>query len=1242
MKKIVNIILIFVLCIQSACVYAGWDGYGSKNDNAEDIMFDTSNVLKILDTDHVPVMSGVEGASPNSVYWEHKGDNPQICILSRGNYDLTQYNGIHMWMYSVKKTNSKIAFYVQKSGGGYFLYTMPISWEGWKELSISFDDFTVNGSYKSDKWDDVTSIDIYAHGWSIIPNPKTVLYINSVYFSSPEKSISDNSDDETVQKLMNESVCFYAGSRQYTVNGEFYTYNDNKKAIQLNGLCMIPFEYCKSAFNDDFSISKDGEVLYKSNSTGIKCTNINSVNYLSAENFGTIINGNVVSYKNLVIITKNDAADKVRTNDALLKAVSRKVTENKIDYSKITQTDIDLTLDKWEKYLTGSEADPNDEYIKQKRSSVEQNARYYQQEMNRESDAKILWGTDFCKTTAEMGQQYSYIYQMALGYSTPGINTYKDSSLKNDIIYALDWGYDHLYGPAEVKNEGWRNTSDYNWLEWNIIVPREVSRTILLLRNDISKDKINKYFDITDYFLEEKFGPLLTTFETGANTADRVYAYALSKLIRSDAVSAAEALSLVKRDLAYTTSLNGDGQREDGSYKFHKYYAMNGLYALSFMTAVVPIITITSETKFEIDGYNSDEYTDWLIKSYQNCIYEGKIMSMFRGREPGDEKMYGQSIIGNLIEYSETVGNDDRIKLQSFIKYLAKEKCINEKSFSVNQYRILKNIISDESVPVRESYVNFNMFYSTDKAVWQNNNYAVALSMSSSRISGWESINGENKKGWYMGDGMVYLYTKNDTGSYENTFWKDVNYYRLPGITADTRTRKAESIRDSQIYLSSQDFAGGVKFDDVYGTAAMILESCHNENKSDYTSEYGNALPYHENDLMAKKAYFVFDDEMIMLGSGINSTMNSDVETVVENRLSSNVKKLSENTAEKYDIVSVKASSEPQAENAAVNVIDDDYDTRWSAENDQTLIAELSEIKEIGMVGIAVYNGTSRQNLYDIYLSDNGSEWTQIFSGKSSGNSDSLEVYDGKRLKAKYIKFDFHGNTLSSWNSITEIAVFPPRADNVIALPEANNIPSEKLIIDGNIMPDDTDVHEVKNPKWANLENTCGYVFLESANVFERKVSNTKSAFTELWINHGKNPTDATYAYAMLPLKNAEETKAYSENPDVEILSNTGAVQAVREKKLGITSIVFYEKSSVDGVGSDKPCIVMIKKDDAGALITVSDPTQKENKIKIEIDLGNLSFDSELSDSGVSYENGEITFNVAKSGGRSFTAEFKS
>ena len=74
--------------------------------------------------------------------------------------------------------------------------------------------------------------------------------------------------------------------------------------------------------------------------------------------------------------------------------------------------------------------------------------------------------------------------------------------------------------------------------------------------------------------------------------------------------------------------------------------------------------------------------------------------------------------------------------------------------------------------------------------------------------------------------------------------------------------------------------------DKKYAIACMDYESYHfeGEDANPDDSGHGGGYPPHENDLVAKKSWFMLDDECVCLGAGINSTMNSDVITVVEHR----------------------------------------------------------------------------------------------------------------------------------------------------------------------------------------------------------------------------------------------------------------------------------------------------------------------------------------------------------------------
>jgi hypothetical protein len=73
---------------------------------------------------------------------------------------------------------------------------------------------------------------------------------------------------------------------------------------------------------------------------------------------------------------------------------------------------------------------------------------------------------------------------------------------------------------------------------------------------------------------------------------------------------------------------------------------------------------------------------------------------------------------------------------------------------------------------------------------------------------------------------------------------------------------------------------------DKYIVAGMDFQKYNYEGPDDHPDDSGGggSAPVHLNDLGAKKAWFMLDNEIVCLGAGINSTMNSPVKTTVEHR----------------------------------------------------------------------------------------------------------------------------------------------------------------------------------------------------------------------------------------------------------------------------------------------------------------------------------------------------------------------
>jgi hyaluronate lyase len=115
-----------------------------------------------------------------------------------------------------------------------------------------------------------------------------------------------------------------------------------------------------------------------------------------------------------------------------------------------------------------------------------------------------------------------------------------------------------------------------------------------------------------------------------------------------------------------------------------------------------------------------------------------------------------------------------------------------------------------------------------------------------------------------------------------------------------------------------------------------------------------------------------------------------------------------------------------------------------------------------------------------------------------------------------------------------------------------------------------------------------------------------RNPFLTLWIDHGKNPAGAEYAYIFLPNATLAGTKAYAKSPKAEILENSKNAQAVRDKSAGITGINFWAEGghTAAGVTCDKQASFMMAEGGGEINIAVSDPTwQNDGEIRFTVDL---------------------------------------
>lgn len=146
-------------------------------------------------------------------------------------------------------------------------------------------------------------------------------------------------------------------------------------------------------------------------------------------------------------------------------------------------------------------------------------------------------------------------------------------------------------------------------------------------------------------------------------------------------------------------------------------------------------------------------------------------------------------------------------------------------------------------------------FWRSDFTIHHRAGYYFGLHNISTRTAKQENGNGENLKGYYLSDGSTHIAT---TGSEYYNIPPVWDWSHIPGTTVPYLT--TIPVRTAWgVNFGGTAFAGGVS-DSVYGMSAL--------NFNDYNTQ-------------ARKAWFFFDNEVVCLGAGINSTATQAINTTV-------------------------------------------------------------------------------------------------------------------------------------------------------------------------------------------------------------------------------------------------------------------------------------------------------------------------------------------------------------------------
>lgn len=753
---------------------------------------------------------------------------------------------------------------------------------------------------------------------------------------------------------------------------------------------------------------------------------------------------------------------------------------------------------KWTDRLTGNpywQGDSTDEAYKAIITTYESSAEEGMAQLNTTSatilfndldlDISNSFANSANSTNASTSLPYNTailrIHNMAKVWATEGSKYYHDADLEADILYALEWMYDNCY------NENLDNQAMFgNWYHWWISIPQNLAGAVIMMYDKIPADLLEKEaatlarFNEDPKYVYKVKGAAGRMDMVSGNLADTSLVSLLRGIAGNDQTAIANGTKYFDNIAGVVTS--GEGIYPDGSFIQHTNLAYTGGYGATLLNGIEKLAYLVDGTPVEIEASKMDVVYDWILNGIRPLYADGAMFDMVSGRgiaRPTNKDIFtGRGILAAVVLLAQNAPEQTKTEIDGFAKeqLIAGTQYMSENEYyagvSTAAMMTSKAIVADDTISIIPNTGYAKVFGGMDKAVSHNPNFDFGISYASGRTGRFEFGNEENKTGWHQSDGATYIYN-GDQSQYADDYWITVDPQRLAGITTDHSTW---TLANWGNYVGNANFNGGSTVGQ-YGAVAM--------NFKNYTTASNNNLG-------AFKSWFIFEDEIVALGTGITGIdPTRTTETIVENKKIDGNNRLVVNGAE-----------------------------------------------------LSLSKGTTEQ-LTEV-------DWAWL---EGNNTKDSMGYYfpDGSKV-------------------------------NVL--------------------------DEIRTGSWADINGSAG-------------IDNTpvSKEYMSLAIPHGDNVGNTlssfkneNYSYVLLPSKSESEVQAYAENPDIEILSNSTFVQAVRDNKANVTNYIFWGNAGsgnavrIGDVEAEKGAVTLVK-DTANHTMTIgmADVHQTNASLKFRVYGNNLS-----------------------------------
>lgn len=516
----------------------------------------------------------------------------------------------------------------------------------------------------------------------------------------------------------------------------------------------------------------------------------------------------------------------------------------------------------WLWTLNGGASNPSDPAIAATIADITTEAATLQSTMDTSTNRTYLW-SDLVITPSQdqatvTGLTYQRLEKMALAFRTNGSSLQNDTSLKSKILGGLQHLYDTAYNPT--------NSATGNWWWDDIGGPIALLNSTILMWDHLTP------VQRADYEAAVRHHAGNGGCNSNARGPNAVWGCVV-QMLRGAVAGRESDVHNVRNSVLSTISTNGstisEGFHPDGSITTHG-SAYNGGYGVEALVFMAAIIHAYDQSTFDFTVAQTDPMFDTILDYYAPFFYNGAIVSSMRGREisrwvRGDHDAGGR-VLAALAGLAKEAPSAKRPEFTSFIKTQAAANSQDTyDGLPVSGIRDIQSaLVGATSSPKNGSKV----FSYSDRVMHSRPAWTYALSMYSSRTYNYETTLQENLRGWFTSDGAGFVYN-GDGMQTDGAYWPTVDSNYLPGTVVIDKSKTRD-------HKTGRDWVGGTTIHagaDAYTAAGM-----------DYAPYAQLQVNNQAQTITAKKSWFLFDNEVVLMEAGVTSSSANTVRSVIENR----------------------------------------------------------------------------------------------------------------------------------------------------------------------------------------------------------------------------------------------------------------------------------------------------------------------------------------------------------------------